>query len=279
MMAAVGRGSSCCDAARSDAMGKYLRAIYLLSFKAPPVSTSDVAARLGVAPPSVSAMLRRLGTAGLLAASGSGGIALSEHGQRHARDVIRRHRLIETFLVRAVGMSWDEVHDEAEALQQVVSDLLIDRIDTALGHPRRDPHGDPIPQPSGDHVEDWPPGARQRCRRCVLPGGPGQRRGQCGVAVPRRAGDPARGNAAGAGAGAVRRAAVGRGRRPAPRYGNAADPSGAWSGRAVTATGAVGRGPVTLRPGAGRGPDPRRRRAAGLGVRSLGRLRRPRELA
>ena len=71
--------------------------------------------------------------------------------------MIRRHRLIETFLVRAVGMRWDEVHDEAEALQQVVSDLLIDRIDAALGHPRRDPHGDPIPPPSGDHVEDWPP--------------------------------------------------------------------------------------------------------------------------
>ncbi len=167
MSAVAGRGSSCCDAARSEAMGKYLRAIYLLSFKAPPVSTSDVAARLGVAPPSVSAMLRRLDTAGLLAAPGSaasgsaasgrGGIALSEHGQRHARDVIRRHRLIETFLVRAVGMGWDEVHDEAEALQQVVSDRLIDRIDAALGYPRRDPHGDPIPQPSGDHVEDWPP--------------------------------------------------------------------------------------------------------------------------
>ncbi|MGH3238051.1 MAG: metal-dependent transcriptional regulator, partial [Streptosporangiaceae bacterium] len=122
MAAVARRGSSCCDAARSEAMGKYLRAIYLLSFKAPPVSTSDVAARLGVAPPSVSAMLRRLGAAGLLAASGSGGIALSEHGQRHAREVIRRHRLIETFLVRAAGMSWDEVHDEAEALQQVVSD-------------------------------------------------------------------------------------------------------------------------------------------------------------
>jgi DtxR family Mn-dependent transcriptional regulator len=158
MMAAVGgSGSACCDAARSEAMGKYLRVIYLLSFTAPRVSTSEVAARLGVAPPSVSAMLRRLGAAGLLAASGSGGIALSEHGQRHAREVIRRHRLIETFLVRAAGMGWDEVHDEAEALQQVVSDRLIDRIDAALGHPRRDPHGDPIPQLSGDHVEDWPP--------------------------------------------------------------------------------------------------------------------------
>ena len=158
MMAALpGRGSFCCDAVRSEAMAKYLRVIYLLSFKAPPVLTSDVAARLGVAPPSVSAMLRRLGNAGLLAASGSGGITLTEHGQRHAQDVIRRHRLIETFLVRAAGMSWDEVHDEAEALQHAVSDLLIDRIDAALGHPRRDPHGDPIPQPEGGYAEDWSP--------------------------------------------------------------------------------------------------------------------------
>ena len=156
MAASAGRGSSCCDAARSEAMGKYLRVIYLLSFKAPPVLTGDVAARLGVAPPSVSAMLRRLAAAGLLAGSG-GGIVLSEHGQSHARDMVRRHRLIETFLVRAAGMSWDEVHDEAEALQHAASDLLIDRIDAALGHPRRDPHGDPIPQPTGEHVEDWPP--------------------------------------------------------------------------------------------------------------------------
>jgi DtxR family transcriptional regulator, Mn-dependent transcriptional regulator len=138
-------------------MGKYLRVIYLLSFKAPPVLTGDVAARLGVAPPSVSAMLRRLAAAGLLAGSGGGGIALSEHGRSHARDMVRRHRLIETFLVRAAGMSWDEVHEEAEALQHAVSDLLIERIDAALGHPRRDPHGDPIPRSSGEHVEDWPP--------------------------------------------------------------------------------------------------------------------------
>ena len=123
----------CCDLERSEAMEKYLRAIYLLSFKAPPVSTSQVAARLGVAPPSVSAMLRRLGAAGLLAASDSAGIALSEHGERHATDVIRRHRLIETFLVRAVGMRWDEVHAEAEALQHAASELLIERIDSVLG--------------------------------------------------------------------------------------------------------------------------------------------------
>ena len=157
MAVSAGRGSSCCGAARSEAMSRYLRVIYLLGFKAPPVSTSDVAARLGVAPPSVSATLRRLDAAGLLAGSGSGGITLTEHGQRHARDVIRRHRLIETFLVQAAGMSWDEVHDEAEALQHAVSDLLVERIDAALGHPRRDPHGDPIPQPEGGYVEDWSP--------------------------------------------------------------------------------------------------------------------------
>ena len=160
MAVSAGRGSSCCGAARSEAMSRYLRVIYLLGFKAPPVSTSDVAARLGVAPPSVSAMLRRLDAAGLLAGSGSGGITLTEHGQRHARDVIRRHRLIETFLVQAAGMSWDEVHDEAEALQHAVSDLLVERIDAALGHPRRDPHGDPIPQPEGGYVgtgpRSWP---------------------------------------------------------------------------------------------------------------------------
>ena len=102
-------------------------------------------------------MLHRLGAAGLLAGSGGGGIVLSEHGQRHAREVVRRHRLVETFLAQSAGMSWDEVHREAEAIQHVVSDLLIDRIDAALGHPRHDPHGDPIPPPSGDHIEDWPP--------------------------------------------------------------------------------------------------------------------------
>src|SRR5258707_15412552 len=94
----------CCDLERSEAMEKYLRAIYLLSFKAPPVSTSQVAARLGVAPPSVSAMLRRLGAAGLLSATGSAGIALSKHGERQATNLIRRDRLVEAFLGRTRGM-------------------------------------------------------------------------------------------------------------------------------------------------------------------------------
>jgi DtxR family Mn-dependent transcriptional regulator len=155
------RRDACCAAAASAAMGKYLRVIYLLSFKGPCVTTSEVAARLGVAAPSVSAMLRRLDAAGLITAAGAGGIVLSEHAERHARDVVRRHRLIETFLVQSAGMSWDEVHEEAEALQDVVSDRLIDRIDTALGHPHRDPHGDPIPQPADGpadgYAEQWSP--------------------------------------------------------------------------------------------------------------------------
>jgi DtxR family Mn-dependent transcriptional regulator len=142
-------------------MGKYLRVIYLLSFRTRCVTTSEVAARLGVAAPSVSAMLRRLDAAGLLTASGAAGIVLSEHAERHARDVVRRHRLIETFLVQAAGMSWDEVHEEAEALQDAVSDRLIERIDATLGHPHRDPHGDPIPQPADGpadgYTEDWSP--------------------------------------------------------------------------------------------------------------------------
>ncbi len=157
MLAPTGQCLVCGDVARSDAMGKYLRVIYLLGFRAPPVLTGDVAARLGVAPASVSAMLRRLATAGLLAGSGPGGITLTGHGQEHAREMVRRHRLLETFLVEAAGMNWDEVHDEAEALQHVVSGLLIDRIDAVLGYPRRDPHGDPIPPRAGEHVEDWSP--------------------------------------------------------------------------------------------------------------------------
>src|SRR6201994_2126671 len=161
MTADTSRCEACCAAAASTAMGKYLRVIYLLSFKAHCVTTSEVAARLGVAAPSVSAMLRRLDAAGLLTAAGAGGIVLSQHAERHARDVVRRHRLIETFLVQAAGMSWDEVHDEAEALQDAVSDRLVDRIDAALGHPHRDPHGDPIPQPADGpadgYAEEWSP--------------------------------------------------------------------------------------------------------------------------
>jgi DtxR family Mn-dependent transcriptional regulator len=78
-----------------------------------------------------------------------GAIELTEAGRRHAVAMVRRHRLIETFLVEELGYGWDEVHDEAEVLEHAVSDTLVDRIDRRLGHPRRDPHGDPIPTPDG----------------------------------------------------------------------------------------------------------------------------------
>ena len=151
-----------------------------------------------------------------------------------------------------------EVHDEAEVLQHAVSELLIDRIDAALGHPRRDPHGDPIPPPSGSTSRT----GRQRSptfRRGVLPGGPGQRRRQRGLAVSGEPGNPARGDAAGAGTGTIRRAAVDRDWWPAPGHGNTAEPSCAWCGPAVTAAEAAPRGQLTLRQVQARGRSVPRR--------------------
>ena len=102
-------------------------------------------------------MLHRLGAAGLLAASGSGGIMLSEHGQWHAREMVPAAPADRDLSRTGRGDERDEVHDEAEALQHAASDLLIERIDAVLGHPRRHPHGDPIPQPTADYIEDWSP--------------------------------------------------------------------------------------------------------------------------
>lgn len=165
---------SCCDIERSVAVEDYLKNIYLLSFHHTPVTTSRIASRLGVATASVSAMLRRLTEAELLVRSGGRGHVLTEHGEAHALHVVRRHRLLETYLGQQLGMSWDEVHDEAEMLEHALSDRLTDRIDEALGHPSRDPHGDPIPPSAGDHVEDWtgrlqdaPHGARFRVERVL----------------------------------------------------------------------------------------------------------------
>src|SRR6185437_10556090 len=79
-----------------------------------------------------------------------GAVELTDAGRMHALAMVRRHRLIETFLVETLGYPWDEVHDEAEVLEHAVSDTLVDRIDAVLGHPVRDPHGDPIPTAEGD---------------------------------------------------------------------------------------------------------------------------------
>jgi DtxR family Mn-dependent transcriptional regulator len=113
------------------------------------VTTKMLAERLGVGASTVSEMVRRLRALGLVEHAPYGAIALTEAGHAHAVVMVRRHRLLETFLVRELGYGWDEVHDEAEVLEHAVSDLLVERIDARLGRPARDPHGDPIPTPDG----------------------------------------------------------------------------------------------------------------------------------
>lgn len=114
-----------------------------------PVTTTALAERLGVAPSTVSEQVRRLVDAGLVLHQPYRPIALTPTGEAQALRMVRRHRLIETWLVAELGYSWDEVHDEAEALEHAVSDLMVERIDARLGFPRADPHGDPIPAADG----------------------------------------------------------------------------------------------------------------------------------
>ncbi len=114
-----------------------------------PVTTKALAARLGVGTSTVSETVRRLVEAGLVSHEPYGAVGLTEAGHAHALQMVRRHRLLETFLVAQLGFGWDEVHDEAEVLEHAVSDAFVERIATLLGDPVRDPHGDPIPGPDG----------------------------------------------------------------------------------------------------------------------------------
>ncbi|MGW0249375.1 metal-dependent transcriptional regulator [Nocardia goodfellowii] len=113
------------------------------------VSTKLLAERIGVSASTVSEAVRKLADQGLVQHARYGSITLTEHGRRAAVAMVRRHRLIETFLVNELGYGWDEVHDEAEVLEHAVSELLMARIDAKLGYPDRDPHGDPIPSVDG----------------------------------------------------------------------------------------------------------------------------------
>ncbi len=117
-----------------------------------PVTTKRLADRLGVSAPTVSENVRKLVDAGLLHHERYGAITLTPRGRASALDMVRRHRLIETFLVTQLGYGWDEVHDEAEVLEHACSPRMIDAIDDLLGHPTRDPHGDPIPTSAGEIV-------------------------------------------------------------------------------------------------------------------------------
>jgi DtxR family transcriptional regulator, Mn-dependent transcriptional regulator len=126
-----------------------LKAVYELERSGSAVSTTDLANRLGVAPPSVTGMMRRLADSGLVEYEPYHGARLTGEGQRVALRTLRRHRVLETYLSRALGIPWDRVHEEAERLEHAASDALIDRMATVLGHPTVDPHGAPIPTAEG----------------------------------------------------------------------------------------------------------------------------------
>jgi DtxR family Mn-dependent transcriptional regulator len=128
----------------------YLKAIWnAQEWSDEPVTTTSLAQRFGVALSTVSATISRLSRDNLVLHERYGGIELTPEGKRLAVAMVRRHRLIETLLVEALGYSWDEVHDEAEVLEHAVSERFVDRIDERLGYPRRDPHGDLIPSAAG----------------------------------------------------------------------------------------------------------------------------------
>ena len=128
----------------------YLKALYLLGeWDSHPVYTGELADQLGLSPASVTAMVRKLAGKSLVRFVPRGAISLSPAGYRAAVKVVRRHRLVETFLCRELGYSWDEVHDEAERLEHTVSERFIDALEARLGYPQSDPHGDRIPDASG----------------------------------------------------------------------------------------------------------------------------------
>lgn len=138
----------------------YLKAIWTArEWGGQPISTTALAAKFAVTTATVSDTVKRLVANGLVVHEPYKAISLTREGEHHAVRMVRRHRLIETFLVTSLGYAWDEVHDEAERLEHAVSDELIDRIDVLLGHPHRDPHGDPIPSTAGalDYPRDVVP--------------------------------------------------------------------------------------------------------------------------
>lgn len=136
----------------SSTVENYVKQIYTLQNEAADgrrVPMGRVAEVMGVVPGTATSMIKTLLDAGLVDYEPRGGVRLSAGGEKLALHVLRRHRLIEQFLVQVVGLDWSEVHEEAEQLEHVVSERLVDRIDTLLNFPTVDPHGDPIPSPQG----------------------------------------------------------------------------------------------------------------------------------
>lgn len=155
----------------SRSVEDYLKAIYGLSEGGDPASTSAIAEALDVQPASVTGMVKRLAEAGLLEHVPYKGVRLTVQGTRDALRVLRRHRILETYLCERLGYSWDDVHEEAERLEHAASERLIEQMAMALGSPSHDPHGAPIPTRGGDieyadpaTLADARPGDRVRIR-------------------------------------------------------------------------------------------------------------------
>jgi DtxR family Mn-dependent transcriptional regulator len=138
--------------ALTDAIQDYLREIYKLGVDGGRVSVTALAKQQSVSPASASAMVKKLAALGLAVHQPYRGITLTASGEKVALEVIRHHRLLELYLAETLGLDVEDVHDEAERLEHVISEELEERIDKALGFPTHDPHGDPIP----DANLEWP---------------------------------------------------------------------------------------------------------------------------
>ncbi len=155
----------------SRSVEDYLKVIYGLCESGDPASTTAIAETLDIQPASVTGMVKRLAESGLVEHVPYRGVRLTKRGSREALRVLRRHRILETYLCERLGYTWDDVHGEAERLEHAASDDLIEKMAAALEFPRHDPHGAPIPTVSGDieslgasTLADATPGARVRIR-------------------------------------------------------------------------------------------------------------------
>jgi DtxR family transcriptional regulator, Mn-dependent transcriptional regulator len=136
----------------SSTVENYLKQIYLEQQHAPDqlVSMGRLASSMGVVPGTATSMIKTLADSGLVSYEPRSGVRLTSGGEQLALHVLRRHRLVELFLVKVLGLDWSEVHDEAEELEHAISEKVLERIDALLGRPSVDPHGDPIPTARGD---------------------------------------------------------------------------------------------------------------------------------
>ncbi len=160
------------DSLSHQAIEDYVKTIYSLALEESPVSTSRIAAARRVKPASATSMIQRLAKLNLVNYEKHYGVTLTATGEKLALEVIRHHRLLELYLMEALGFGWDEVHEQADILEHVISEKLEERIAAALNHPEFDPHGDPIPALDGTMavidttaLADMAAGARARVSR------------------------------------------------------------------------------------------------------------------